>query len=561
MSDEVALMSPEATTTPQGPDVLGGSLGRLLDVQARRRGDHPFVSFPDGEVSYADFHGRALGLAKGLVATGLQPGGHVGILMPNCVAYLELLFAVHLAGGVAVPINARFRRRELAFVLAHSDVQVLVTTDLIDDHTDYTALVAQALPGLADHTAPDAELGLTEAPRLRRIYLHGTKETPAVRPLTELVEAGRTTSHKQVRRADETRSAEDTAVLLYTSGTTADPKGCEITHDALVRSWSAYADLVDLKADESMWTPCPFFHVGGIGPTVSALVRGATVLSMGRFDAATALAHIERRRTEHLFPAFPPLTLGLLRAPGFDPAHLTFLRTVLNVAPGETQQLIADQLPDNAVLLTDFGMTEGAGMITTTPTDAAAADRIHRNGLPLPGIEIRVTAPDAPTEPLPADTPGEIQFRGINAFRRYYKDPAETAATIIDGGWVRTGDLGNLDARGHLLYIGRIKDVLKVGGENVTPLEVEAHLTTYPGVHMAQVVGRPSERYGEEPVAFVELAPGATCGAADLTAFCQDHLASYKVPREIRFVTEWPMSATKIQKFRLREILGQHLPS
>ena len=548
-------MSTQATTTSSGTDPFGMPLGQLLERQATRRADHPFVSFPDSDATYGEFHGRALALATGLVATGLEPGGHVGILMPNCPTYLELLFAVHMAGGVAVPFNARFRRRELAFVLAHSDVEILVTTDLIDEHTDYAALVGHALPGLADHVDPDAELDLTEAPRLRRIYLHGTKQTPAVRPLPELVEAGRATTAEQVRQAADARSAGDTAVLLYTSGTTADPKGCELTHDALVRSWTAYAELVDLRADESMWTPCPLFHVGGIGPTVSALVRGATVMSMGRFEAHTALAHIERRRAEHLFPAFPPLTFGLLRAPDLDPARLGFVRTLLNVAPGETQQVIADLLPANVVLLTDFGMTEGAGMITITPTDAAPADRIHRNGVPLPGIEVRVTAPDQPTEAMAVDTPGEIQFRGINAFLRYYKDPAETAATIIDGGWVRTGDLGSLDARGQLLYIGRIKDVLKVGGENVTPLEVEAHLTTYAGVHMAQVVGRPSERYGEEPVAFVELGPGAACTATDLITYCRDHLASYKVPREIRFVTEWPMSATKIQKFKLREIL------
>ena len=258
-------MSTQAGTAA-GVDPFGLSLGQLLDLQAARRADRPFVSFPDEDVTYAEFHARALALARGLIATGLRPGGHVGILMPNCVTYLELLFAVHLAGGVAVPVNARFRRRELAFVLAHSDVEILVTTDLIDEFTDYTALVGQALPSLAHHEDPDVELDLGEAPRLRRIYLHGSKETPAVRPLSELVEAGRVTDTEQVRRAGGARTAEDTAVLLYTSGTTAAPKGCEITHDALVRSWSAYADLVGLGPDESMWTPCPSSTSGGSGP-------------------------------------------------------------------------------------------------------------------------------------------------------------------------------------------------------------------------------------------------------------------------------------------------------
>ena len=166
-----------------------------------------------------------------------------------------------------------------------------------------------------------------------------------------------------------------------------------------------------------MWTPCPFFHVGGIGVTVSALVRGATMMSMNWFEPKTALAHIERQRPEHLFPAFPPLTLGLLRAPGYDPARLTFVRTILNVAPADTQRVIESLLPKETVLLTDFGMTEGAGMITVTPRDAAGEDRLTRNGTPLPGIEVRVTSPEDPKTNQPNDVPGEIQFRGINAFR------------------------------------------------------------------------------------------------------------------------------------------------
>jgi acyl-CoA synthetase (AMP-forming)/AMP-acid ligase II len=529
------------------------TLAALLTARASERPAHPFVSFPAEDLSYGELHDRATALARGLIAIGLKPGGHVGILMTNCVAYLELFFAIHLAGGVPVPFNARFRQRELAFVIAHSDIEVLVTTDLADEHTDFTKLLAQALPDL--DTQDDEDLHLAGAPKLRRIYLHGTKHAKAIRPLEDLIAAGQDVDDAAVTTAWSTRTAQDTALLLYTSGTTADPKGCELTHEALVRSWSAYNDLVGFEPDQSMWTPCPFFHVGGIGVTVSALVRGATMMSMNWFEPEIALAHIEKQRAEHLFPAFPPLTLGLLRAPGYDPARLTFVKTILNVAPADTQRVIETLLPKETVLLTDFGMTEGAGMITVTPRDAAGEDRLTRNGTPLPGIEVRVTNPEDPKTIQPNDLPGEIQFRGINAFRAYYKNPAETAATIIDDGWVRTGDLGTLDSRGQLLFLGRIKDVLKVGGENVSPLEVEALLSTHPAVHMAQVVGRPSERYGEEPVAFVELIPGGPATAAELIAFCAANVASYKVPREIRFITDWPMSATKIQKFRLRELL------
>jgi acyl-CoA synthetase (AMP-forming)/AMP-acid ligase II len=547
-----------AVNEPPAPDEDTGnrSLAWLLSDRASRRPGHPFISFPDRELSYAELHDRATALARGLLAAGLKPGGHVGILMTNCVTYLEVFFGIWLAGGVAVPFNARFRHRELAFVLAHSDIEVLVTTDLVDEHTDFTALLSAALPGLADQPDGVADLDLAGTPRLRRIYLDGTKRVAGIRPLQDLIAAGQDVDADAVVRAWSGRNAQDTALLLYTSGTTADPKGCEITHEALVRSWAAYADLVGFTPDQSMWTPCPFFHVGGIGVTTCALVRGATMMSMNWFDPETALAHLERRRAEHLFPAFPPLTLGLLRTPGYDPDRLGFARTVLNVAPADTQRVIEKLLPATAVLLTDFGMTEGAGMITVTPRDALGEDRLARNGVPLPGIEVRVTSPDDPRAVAPPDVPGEIQFRGINAFRRYYKNPDETRATIIDGGWVRTGDLGTLDSRGQLLFLGRIKDVLKVGGENVSPLEVEALLSTHPAVHMAQVVGRPSERYGEEPVAFVELIGGATCTAAELIEFCAGNVASYKVPREVRFVDSWPMSATKIQKFRLRDLLN-----
>jgi acyl-CoA synthetase (AMP-forming)/AMP-acid ligase II len=307
---------------------------------------------------------------------------------------------------------------------------------------------------------------------------------------------------------------------------------------------------------QSMWTPCPYFHVGGIGVLAAALTRAGAMLTMTHFEGPAALDHIERLHAEHLFPAFPPLTLGLLRAGTYRPERIPFVETVLNVSPPETQQLIDDLLPEGTVLLTDFGMTEGSGMITVTPREAGPADRIHSNGVPLPGTEVRITDPADPQAVLRAELPGEIQFRGINAFCAYYKDPAATTRTILPGGWVRTGDQGWMDRHGQLHFTGRIKDILKVGGENVSPAEVEAYLSTHPAVKMAQVVGRHSADYGEEPVAFVELMPGAGCAAEDLIGFCTGHLASYKVPRDVVFVTEWPMSATKIQKFRLREMLS-----
>jgi fatty-acyl-CoA synthase len=535
------------------------SIALLLADRAAEQSNRTFISFPDGEYSYADVYARALAFAKGLIAVGLRPGGHVAILMPNCPAYLELMFGVHLAGGVLVPVNARFQRRELSYVVTHSDAEIIITTDRIDEHADFTDLLAQSFPGLAAVTEPGAGLAVPAAPRLRHIYLDGAKSVPFAQPLQALVDAGREIDDARVAQVAKQRG-NDLALLLYTSGTTANPKGCEISHRSLIHSWSAYGRLVELAEGQAIWTPCPFFHVSGVGVVVAALSCGATVMSMTHFEPITALEHIARKQAEHLFPAFPILTLGLLRCASYDEAKIRFVRTVLNVAPSETQRLIQGLLPPDTILVNDFGMSEGAGVVTATPLDGTAADRLDRNGPPLPGIEMRIAASEDPERVLPADSPGEIQFRGPTVFRRYYNDPESTSAAILPGGWVRTGDMGSLNARGSLLYLGRLKEMIKVGGENVTPLEIEEHLSTHKAVRMAQVVGRHSERYGEEPVAFIELFDGVECTAEEIIEYCVGELASYKVPREVRFVSAWPMSATKIQKFRLKAMLDEERP-
>ncbi|WP_288143170.1 class I adenylate-forming enzyme family protein [Rhodococcus sp. 14-2483-1-2] len=531
------------------------TLSRVLRSRVAVHPERTFVSFPNTDTTYGQLFERAAAFAKGLVAVGLKPGQHVAILMPNSPSYVELMFATYLAGGVLVPINARFRRRELGFVLADCDAEILITTDAVDEYTDFTSLLADSLPGLRE-SSYGSRGSAAGAPRLRHIFLEGVKRVPFADPLQDLVEAGIGIDDETLAAATSYEGIDSLAMLLYTSGTTSNPKGCELTHGALLRSWSAYADLVGFEANESMWTPCPFFHVAGIGVTVAALVRGAAMMSMTHFEPSSALEHIRRNHAEHLFPAFPALTLAIVRSPDYDAAKMAFVRTVLNVSPPEMQTMIRDLLPPETVLLTDYGMTEGAGMITATPLAAGDDERLLRNGRPLPGIEVRITEPGFEDEIVAPDVSGEIQFRGVNALRGYYNDPRSTAETILRGGWVRTGDLGVVDANGSLLYLGRIKDILKVGGENVTPLEVEAHLGTHPAVQMAQVVGRSSERYGEEPVAFVELLPHGHADAEELIEYCRGHLASYKIPREVRFVTSWPMSATKIQKFRLKELLA-----
>ena len=513
-------------TARVGESASTETLAGLLAAQAAADGSRMAIAFPDEELSFAELHAKADGMARALAANGIGPGDRVGIFMPNALEYIQLIFAVSLVGAQLVPINARFKRRELAHVIANSELAILFTSPAIPE-VDFPGIVHDALQTLQTRPA------VVIAGEALDAFVAAGASAPGVRP---------------------TGSADDVAVVLYTSGTAAAPKGCELTHRAVINAWRSYADGIGLAADTPLWAPCPLFHVGGIGPLTACVLRGATMVSAPHFVAADALEQIVDSGAVHLFPAFPAFTLGILRTPAYAPERLAHVRTVLNVAPPETEELIQSMLPEQAVLLNDFGMTEAAGIVTFTPVADSVHDRCRTNGLPFEGVEVRIAAEDGVTE-VPPGVAGEIQFRGANALRGYLNEPEATAATIIAGGWVRTGDQGKLTDTGRLIYIARIKEILKVGGENVAPAEVEAWLSTHPAVAVAQIVGKPDDKYGEVPVAFVELLPGKDCTPDELIEHCRGQLANFKIPREVRFVTEWPMSATKIQKFRLRELV------
>jgi fatty-acyl-CoA synthase len=533
------------------------TLGMIFRSQAVARKDAPFIVFPGQTVTYGEAFARAEAIALALIDRGIKPGDHVAVLMPNCVEAALIFLGAHLAGAVAVPINARFKRRELSHVIAHSDSRILFTTNAVREHVDFVKLIWDALPTLRDHKAA-SRLSLSEAPRLEAIVVaHGAALEQGI-TLDNFLNDGGSNAPKVLPTRLPSLSDDGCAYLLYTSGTTADPKGCEITHRAIILSWSAYGEVIGFQPEDAIWTPCPFFHVGGIGPMATAMIRGGQLLSMTHFDADIAVQFILHHQPAHLFPAFPQLTLGTLRSKHYAAERFGFVRTVLNVGPPDMQAQIQRMLPHSAVLLNDYGMTEGSGIITATRREDPPSERFNTNGYPMPGIEIRIVDPTTRNS-VGAGTPGEIQFRGVNAFRGYYKDKNATTATIDSQGWVSSGDCGALNTNGALIFIGRIKDILKVGGENVAPAEIEAHLGTHPSVKIAQVIGRADGKYGEVPVAFVELLPGASATDAELIAHCVGYLATFKVPREVRFITEWPTSATKIQKFKLRELLDKDL--
>lgn len=531
-------------------------LGELLRQQAQRHGERLFAIIDDEQIRYGELYERSLGIARGMVALGLQRGDRIGILMPNCMDFMVSYFAAQLLGAIVVTINARYKSHELAHAVAYSDIKLLFTTDRIDEHVNFGDLLFETLPDL-EACQSAQPLNLSLAPALKNIVLCGNSRREPFMPLTALVALGENPAGNKPGNLPINGSVDDIAVMLFTSGTSAAPKACQLTHRSIYQTWvRTYPEAVDLQAGEKMWVPMPCFHIGGIGLSAGAMAHGACFLSSIHHQSAAALRLIHAHKPEHLYPGFFTLLLPVLREPDYSKASFASVRSVVAVAPYETHLLMKELMPADIPVFQLFGMTEAAGYVSFTRSDMAEEQRLKTNGMPIEGCEVRI-AREEDDLVLAVGEEGEIQFRGPNAFHSYYKDEAATRAAILPGGWVKTGDFGRLDRNGAVYYLGRIKDMLKVGGENVAAAEIEAYLGRHPAVKLAQVVGREDDYYGEVPVAFVELMDGQSAEKDALMDFCKGKLASFKIPREVIFVTEWPMSSTKIQKFRLRQLLSK----
>jgi fatty-acyl-CoA synthase len=531
-------------------------LGHLLLRSARRTPDHEALVFPDRRLTYRELADRAWGVARSLVALGIQPGEHVGVLMTNHPDIVSSIFGTVLTGAVAVPVNARYRTAELSFLAGDADLVALLTHDAADDHVDFTALLHESLPGLADAADP-LHLELPDYPALRSVVMMGARSPAGMTDRAAFDALGERADEALVRRRAEGVRLRDVALILYTSGTTAQPRGAMLTHEAFVRTWMGTARIFSSTPEDRHWTALPLFHVTALGCLTWVVGTGATFFSDYSVDPGRCVETLERERITEFYPAYQPVMEAVLNHPRFPQADLSALRTFLNVAPPEVLAKFQDRLP-HAVQMTTYGMTEG-GPVSLTRLDDPPEVRLNTCGTCQPGMELRVC--DEHGRVLGPGEQGEIQFRGPNAFSGYYNHPEKTAETLIEGGWVRTGDLGVLDEAGRVLFLGRVKETLKVGGENVAPQEIEERLCTHPAVKLAQVVGMPDERLVEVPAAFVELVPGGEATEEELIEHCRGRIASFKVPRLIRFIdgAEWPMSTTKIQRFKLRERLLEEL--
>jgi acyl-CoA synthetase (AMP-forming)/AMP-acid ligase II len=476
-----------------------------------------------------------------LVALGVVPGDHVGILIPNCVAFAQTLLAIALIGAVAVPLNTRLKAPEIGYIIDNAELVVLITSRHSDDPVDFPALVACAL-----EAQPASHLRCIAL--ARGDLADGPTGEKAFVALADSTEAS---TVERLRRQVRVRAP---ALILYTSGTTANPKGCVLSHEALTRGPVERARYrLEAEGKDVTWGGGPLFHIGTLAPFIGSLGVCGTFLTDTHFDPGRALQLMYSHGVTLAWPWFPAIVQGLIGHPTFDPNKLAALKYLFMIAPPTLVTAVQELLPATEVIQA-CGMTETAGIFALCDREESAHSRSTSQGKPAPGIEVRIVDPETGTE-LPDGQMGEIWVRGYNLMDQYWAAPAITSQALTPDGWLKTGDLYTRLPGGSLVFGGRYKDMLKVGGENVAAVEVEAVLCTHPTVKSAEVVGRPDQRLDEVPVAFVELHAGATADEPTLISHCRGKLASYKVPRAVYFMNagDWPLSATKIDKRALRQ--------
>jgi len=501
---------------------VAGLLGRAATLSGGEA-----IVMPEERVTFPELLERTSTIGRRLRGAGLDRGDRVGLLLGDTVDGLAALLAAMRIGIVPVPINGRYKEREVAHVTRHSGMRLLVAEEAALPLLD-AADVSSACP---------IATGLDDPVLVRGATAVGDDEIAA--------------------EASAVTPADD-AIFIYTSGTTAAPKGCVNLHGGFVAQAFAYASRLELRPADRLFTPLPFFHVSAIVTLAATLVAPCALVHVGRrFEPGLALALLEQERCTISFTAFETIWMPVLNEPRFPEADLSSLRLILNVGTPGSLQRMQERFPQ-VPQISAFGGTETGGFATLGQAIDPLASRLSTGGRPLDGCEIRAVDPETGAD-VPAGETGELLMRGPTRFARYHDDPEQTALAIDADGWFHSGDLGRVDPDGRVAFVGRLKDMLKVGGENVAAAEVESHLLAHPAVEIAQVVSAPDARYAEVPAAFVQLAPGQTATEEELIAHCLGQIATFKVPRYVRFVDEWPMSGTKIRKVELRERIAAEL--
>ncbi|MDQ2859716.1 MAG: AMP-binding protein [Pseudomonadota bacterium] len=542
------------------PGLLETTIGEALAWAAERWGDElALISAAQGiRWSWRQLSDRADALAAGLLALGLEPGDRIGIWAPNCAEWTLTQFAAARAGLILVTINPAYRRAEVEYTLNKVGVKALVAAERYKS-SDYVGMIEDLAPEVAAST-PGA-LACAALPALKVLIKIGGEPRPGWLAFDEVAESGHEADLARLAQIAGRLRARDAINIQFTSGTTGSPKGATLSHRNILNNGYFVGAAMGLRADDRLCIPVPLYHCFGmVMGNLACLTHGAAMTYPSpTFDPAAALACVEAEACTGLF-GVPTMFIAMLGAPDFARFDLTSLRTGCMAGapcPAPVMREVIERLHMRDVTIA-YGMTETSPVsFQTSPRDALER-RVSTIGKVQPHLEVKIVGERG--EIVPRGAPGEICTRGYSVMLGYWEDAERTAECLDAEGWMHTGDIGTIDKAGYGNVVGRIKDMVIRGGENLYPAEIEAFLFRHPKIAEVQVVGLPDARYGEELCAWIRLHPGEAAEETEVRAFCEGQIAHTKIPRYLRFVDEFPMTVTgKVQKFLIRQAMIEEL--
>ncbi|MGA2486725.1 MAG: AMP-binding protein [Roseiarcus sp.] len=539
-----------------GAPLIGETIGALLERVTAEAPDRPALVARHQGVrwTYAELNRRADDLAAGLLALGLQPADRIGIWSPNASEWVVTQFASAKAGLILVNINPAYRSHEAEYALNKVGCKALILSPGFKGN-DYFASLRALAPEI-DAATPGA-LSAARLPQLETVIRLGVEKTAGMLNFADVAAPATGAQLSDLAALGRWLQFDDPINIQFTSGTTGAPKGATLTHHNIVNNGYFIGEAMRLKPADRLCIPVPYYHCFGmVLGNLACVTHGACMVSPSEgFDPLATLETVEAERCTGLH-GVPTMFIAMLDHPEFARFDLNSLRTGImagSPCPVEVMRRVVDQMHMSEVTIA-YGMTETSPVSFQSAHDDPLERRVSTVGRVQPHIEVKIV--DSAGRIVPPGATGELLTRGYSVMRGYWGDPAGTAAAIDAARFMHTGDLATIDAEGYCNIVGRLKDMVIRGGENVYPREVEEFLYTHPAIADVQVFGVPDPRYGEELCAWIKLREGAVLSEDEVVAFCRGSIAHYKAPKYVRFVQEFPMTVTgKVQKFLMRQTM------
>jgi fatty-acyl-CoA synthase len=540
--------------------LIGDTIGVHFDKSAERWPDRPALIVRQQNVrwTYSELKERVDAFAAGLLALGLAPGDRIGIWSPNNAEWVITQFATAKAGLIMVNINPAYRIYELEYALNKVGCKALITAERFKT-SDYLGMLRELMPEI-EGAAP-GEVRAKHVPALSTLIRIGGGDTPGYFRFDDVLGMGGERHRKMLAELQPKLQFDDAINIQFTSGTTGAPKGATLTHHNLLNNGYFIGQAQRLTDRDKVCIPLPLYHCFGmVLGNLACVTHGSTMVYPGEgFDPLATLETVESERCTALY-GVPTMFIAELGHPEFERFDLTSLRTGImagSPCPIEVMRRCIAEMNMREVTIA-YGMTETSPVSTQTSCDDPLDRRVSTVGRVHPHIEVKII--DSEGRIAPPGTSGELCTRGYSVMLGYWDDVDMTAQAIDRGHWMHTGDLATIDEEGYVNIVGRIKDMVIRGGENVYPREIEEFLFRHPKVEAVQVVGVPDPRYGEELCAWIKLKSGVAATPAEIQEFCKEQIAHYKIPRYIKFVDAFPMTVTgKVQKFIMREQMTEEL--